>query len=58
MEPLKAADEFKTLYFNCFGIQLSDEEALEQAGRLLRLYRAVHAPSGSDAIEKSREEAL
>lgn len=58
MEPLKAAHEFRALYFTRVGVQLSDEEALEQAGRLLRLYKAVYGAIESGGAEESREKTV
>ncbi len=58
MPSQKAVQEFKELYFKRFGLQLSDEEALEQSGRLLRLYKAVYGATGTDAAEESHEETL
>ena len=37
-----AVQEFKELVFKRYGLVLSDAEALEQAGNLLRLYKAVY----------------
>lgn len=42
-----AVQEFKELYFRRYGVLLSDAEALEQAGRLLRLYKAVYGVGGA-----------
>lgn len=38
----KAIEEYKELFFRRFGVRLSDEDATEQAGNLLRLYKAVY----------------
>ncbi len=46
MMPEKAVQEFQELYFRRFGVKLSDAEAREQAGNLLRLYRILLIPSG------------
>ena len=44
MLPPEAIQEFKTLYQNHFGEQLSDIEAERKAEKLLSLYRAVCLP--------------
>ena len=50
----KAAQEFKELIIRRYGVLLSDADAMEQAGNLLRLYRAVYdgpqgkSPTGHD----------
>jgi len=38
----KAITEYKRLWLQRFGAELTDGEAAEQAGKLLRLYRAVY----------------
>lgn len=42
MLPKEAVEEFKKLYFEDFGIQLSDEEASYRANNLVALYTAVY----------------
>jgi hypothetical protein len=42
MLPKEAIEEFKKLYFEDFGIQLSDEEASYRANNLVALYTAVY----------------
>lgn len=34
-------EEFRTLYLEAYGVQISSEEAEEKAYRLLRLYKKV-----------------
>lgn len=41
-----AIQEFKELVFKRYGVILSDAEALEQAGHLLRLYKAIYGVRG------------
>ena len=43
MPSQQAVQEFKDLMFKRYGIHLSDADALEQAGNLLKLYRAVYS---------------
>ncbi len=40
----KQLDEFKALYKEEFGNELSDEDALESATRLINLVKAVYKP--------------
>lgn len=44
----KAIEEFKELFLRRYGVLLSDAEALEQAGRLLRFYKAVYWTGTTD----------
>lgn len=41
MLPLKAIQEFKTIYRKRFGVTLSDSEAERRANNMMRLYRAI-----------------
>jgi len=40
----ESLEEFKRLYKNCFHEDLSDQDALEKAAKLLNLMRAVYRP--------------
>lgn len=40
--PPKALEEFKAIYKKEYGEELSDEEALKRATRLMTLFRAVY----------------
>lgn len=40
----EAIVEYKRIYFEEFGVKLSDQEALEKATRLLGLFKAVYRP--------------
>jgi hypothetical protein len=51
----KAVQEFKELFFQRYGVHLSDAEALEQAGRLLRLYKAVY---GANAPKEDHDKEI
>ena len=44
----QAVQEFNKLAFTHYGIVLSDAEAMEQAGHLLRFYKAVYGNSWTD----------
>jgi len=51
--------EFKKIYKEEFGEEISDQEALEQATKLLRLVEIVYKPTTQeeyDKIQKRREE--
>ncbi len=37
-------DKFKTIYKNQFGEEISDQEALEQATKLLNMMRVIYRP--------------
>jgi len=41
----KAIEEFREIYFNKFGKQLSVEEATKKALNLIRLYKSILCPS-------------
>ena len=40
----KAIDEFKSIYFQKFGIQLSDEQANELGVELLEFFKLIYKP--------------
>ena len=42
MLPPEAIEEYKKHYEECFGIKLSDEEAVFRANNLVELYKAVY----------------
>jgi len=51
--------EFKKIYKEEFGEEISDQEALEQATKLLRLVEIVYKPMTQeeyDKVQKRREE--
>ncbi len=55
----EALEEFKAIYKNQFGIELSDQDALEKATKLLTLMKAVYKPITKeqyDTVEKRRKE--
>jgi hypothetical protein len=54
----KAIEEFKELYSRRYGVLLSDAEALEQAGRLLRLYKAVYGNGGTEGTGEAHEKTI
>ena len=43
MLPKKAIEEFKKIYKKSYGVELSDEEAVDKANRLVNLYKAVYS---------------
>jgi hypothetical protein len=49
----KAIKEFKELYFQRYGVELSDAEARQQAGNLLNLYRVLLAPEACQEEEEA-----
>lgn len=53
-----AIEEFKEIFFRRYGVLLSDAEALEQSGRLLRLYKTVYGVYGTDGIDDDHEKTL
>ena len=53
-----AVQEFKELFFKRYGVLLSDAEALEQSGRLLRLYKSVYGTYGTDPASQDDEEKI
>lgn len=52
--PKEAIEEFKQIYRQEFGIDLSDEEAVRQANNLVAFYGAVLEEDQSEAITKSK----
>ena len=55
MLPKEAIEEYKKLYKQRFGVDLSDEEASFRANNLVNLYSAVlSADSGSNRIDQNR----
>ena len=55
----EALEKYKTIYRNKFGKDISDQDALEQAIKLLTLVKAVYKPmtvAEYDQIQKRREE--
>ena len=54
-------EEFRTLYFKRFNKEISREDAVEQAMKLLRLVMIIYKPMAVedyDAIQKRRLETL
>jgi hypothetical protein len=52
-------EEFKAIYKKRFGTELSNQDALEKATRLLTLMKIVYKPMTReeyDAVQKRREE--
>ena len=49
-----ALKKFKELYKNEFGVEISEEEALQEASRLLELYKAVYG----DPTKPEKEEEI
>lgn len=55
----KALKEYKAIYKKEYGIDLPDEDALEQATKLLNLMNIVYRPilkEDYEKLQKSREE--
>lgn len=48
----KALKEFKEIYKKEFNIDLSDQDALEKATKLLNLMKAVYGPMSKGDYEK------
>lgn len=44
----KAIKDFKRVYFNKFGVRLSDEEANEKGIELLEFFRLIYKPIPKD----------
>jgi hypothetical protein len=55
MLPQEAIEEYKKLYKQRFGVDLSDEEASLRANNLVNLYVAVYGPY-SFGMQKKRGE--
>ena len=56
MLPKEAIKEFKQIYRQEFGADLSDEEAERRVNNLMALYRAVLEEDQPGAIRKSESE--
>lgn len=52
----KAIDEYKVIYKNKFGKEISDSEALEQGTRLLNLFKAVYKPIPKSWLKEHNHE--
>jgi hypothetical protein len=55
----KALEEYKKIYKEEFGVDISDERALEQAINLLTLMKAIYRPitkEDYDNLQKRRKE--
>lgn len=55
----EALEEFKAIYKKQFGIDLSDQDALEKATKLLTLMKLVYKPMTKeeyDMVQKRRKE--
>lgn len=48
----KALKEYKAIYKKEYGVDLPDEEALEQATKLLNLMKIIYRPISKDNYEK------
>ena len=51
MLPKKAVEEFKQIYKRSYKIELTDEEAIDKANRLVRLYQAVYSDPAFGRVE-------
>ena len=51
MLPQKAVEEFKQIYKRSYKIELTDEEAIDKANRLVRLYQAVYSDPAFGRVE-------
>lgn len=56
MLPKEAIEEFKKLYKERYGIELSDEEASYRANNLVNLYKAVYDESSFGRIKVEEKE--
>jgi len=56
MLPKEAIEEFKKLYKNRFGIELSDEEASRRANNLVNLYKAVYSEPSFGQLKDPEKE--
>lgn len=54
MLPQEAIEEYKKLYKQRFGVDLSNEEASFRANNLVKLYKAVYG-QGSLNLQKTEE---
>ena len=53
-----AVIKFQEIYFQVYGVTLSDSEAYEQAIKLVNLYRAVYLPIEITKGKKVYEKAI
>ncbi len=51
----ESLDKYKAIYKNKFDKELSDQEALEQATKLVRLIEIVYKPMSKEDFERVRE---
>ena len=51
----EAIEEYKILYKEKFGIELTNEEAILRANNLVDLYRAVYSTADFSALKDDRE---
>jgi len=56
MLPKEAIEEFKKLYKDRFGVELSDEEASRRANNLVNLYKAVYSEPYFGQIKTQEKE--
>ena len=52
-------EKFKVLYKNRFGVEISDQEALEEGTKLLRLMKIIYKPmtvEEYELLQKRRKE--
>lgn len=54
----QAVEEFRTIYRNQYGKELSDTEATRMANNLIRVYKAVLRPSTKQNIESDNKISL
>lgn len=47
-----ALNEFKSIYHRKFGVELSDEEAMQKAVSLLDLFNAIYRPTRKDWLDE------
>lgn len=48
----KAVKEYKEIYKQEFGIELSDEEARDEAEKMIRMFRVIYRPIPKEASRK------
>lgn len=53
-----AVQEFRELVFKRYGIALSDAEAMEQAGNLLRFYKTVYGTYWADTADTTQNQTI
>jgi hypothetical protein len=51
---IEAIEEFRAIYRDQYGIELSYTEAMEQANNLIRLYKAVLRPLKTDNSQNQK----